>query len=230
MKIITLLVLLFSISIFAKTDAEIVTYSDLIKKKGISYKKGSKLPFTGVTKDIGTYGTQVTPYKKGKKEGLSIHYFITSKKGKKVFYKKGKKTYSYYRHGNIAGKVFYKNGKKEGKSFGWRLMLLERYEVFYRNDKKEGLEKSWHNNIYTETLYKNDKREGKEKSWYKNGKLKYEVNYKNDKKQGLEKSWYKSGKLKHEVKYVDDMKEGVEILWNEDGSKKEKYYENGMEN
>ena len=147
------------------------TMGHLIWKKGIYYKKNTKIPFSG--KVSGNIKGLIT---NGKKEGTWVRY---------------------YTNGQLFSVSNYKNGRKNGAwiTYNKEGHLIEKGQ--YKNDLEEG---SWirlfdNGTINYKGQFKNGKKSGSWIAYHYNGQLKYQGNYKNGKKQGYWEYFSASGFL-----------------------------------
>ena len=103
---ILLLVFLFPTFAFGET------YSDLVIRDGLYYKKFSTVPFTGKTT-----GKIQGSFKNGKKHGAWVWYWKNGQLKYKDNYKNGKKHGAqvlYHKNGQLFRKGNYKSGEREG--------------------------------------------------------------------------------------------------------------------
>ena len=103
---ILLLTILFPALAFGET------YSDLVKRDGVYFKKRTDVPFTGKVT-----GDEQGSLKDGKKVGPWVTYWDNGQLKLKVTYKDGKEDgpyLGYRKNGQLDSKGTYKNGKKEG--------------------------------------------------------------------------------------------------------------------
>ena len=184
MKLLLLFTIFFIINV---TRSDYISYTDLVKIKGIYYKKETENAFTGKIEGI-LKGT----FKNGMKHGEFIKYYDDGKILSKVNYFENKLNgnwIEYFRNGNVLSKKNFKDDLLDGQyidyySFGQ--VLSRRY---YVKNKLEGIYEEFHKNgqLYTKKNYKNDILEGeyityheyelnpvvqiKSKKYYRNGKI-----------------------------------------------------------
>ena len=132
--LLTLPLLLLSLISFPSWSE---TYSDLVERDGIHYKKFSNVPFNGEVK-----GIFQGRLKNGKQEGPWVNYWINGQLMNKGDYKNGKKEgfwVSYYDDGWVTSQGDYKNGKKEGP---WVMYYGSNFngQLFYKGEYKNGKE------------------------------------------------------------------------------------------
>jgi len=134
------------------------TWTDLVKRDGLHYKKFSDVPFTGKT----TGNLQAT-FKNGKEHGPWVRYRLNGQLLGKGNYKDGEKVgpwVSYYNNGQLWQKGNYKDGEKVGP---W---------VEYYN----------YGQLFGKGNFKNDKKHGRWVNYHKDGLLKSIEDYKDGKK------------------------------------------------
>ena len=127
--LLTLPLLLLSLISFPSWSE---TYSDLVERDGIHYKKFSNVPFNGEVK-----GIFQGRLKNGKEEGLWVKYHDNGQLWSKGEYKNGKKEGSwvlYWDNGQLHDTGEYKNGKKEGP---W-VAYWSNGGLYFRGDFKNG--------------------------------------------------------------------------------------------
>ena len=112
---ITFLTIVFCLTssiAFSKTVAP----TDLVERNGITYKKFSNKPYSGVAETYFYNGqlNRIETYKDGKKEGVEEWYDENGKLWMKGTYKDGKKdgvVEWYHENGRLVKKFTYKNGE-----------------------------------------------------------------------------------------------------------------------
>ena len=103
----------------AKVDeppVQTVDASKLVERDGLWYEDDSETPFTGVAVDKHENGKKKseTPYKNGKKDGLSTGWYKNGQKRAEVTYKDGKRwgrNTSYHENGKKVLEIFWKDRK-----------------------------------------------------------------------------------------------------------------------
>ena len=127
---ILLLVFLFPTFAFGET------YSDLVIRDGLYYKKFSTVPFTGKTT-----GKIQGSFKNGKKHGPWVAYHSNGRLGAKGNWKNGKGDglwVSYHKNGRLMSKGTYKDGEMDGPWVGYDKngTVLVGYTGTYKNGVK----------------------------------------------------------------------------------------------
>ncbi|MEK9696512.1 MAG: hypothetical protein VW270_12145 [Candidatus Poseidoniales archaeon] len=146
-KLILILSLIFIVTLSSPSYAEglickftgwncPVDIKDLVKRKGLYYKKVSDVPFTGKTT-----GKVQGSLKNGEFHGPYVDYWDNGKLWSKGTYKDGKEEgpwVTYYKNGQLWGKGTFKDGKKEGPWVWYRKdgTVWERYTGTYKNGVK----------------------------------------------------------------------------------------------
>ena len=154
------------------------------------------------------FHTEHTPYKDGKRHGVSKIYYADAN-GPLLWefpyvngLREGVAT-SYFVEGMVSGTTPYKNGKRDGlKKEYYRNGTLAR-EKPYVDGQQEGVEKWYYEDgtLRETTSYKNNKRDGPQVSYYANGTIQTEIPYEDDERHGLAKSYDTRGKLNGKALY-----------------------------
>ncbi len=148
----------------------------------IVYKKGSKIPYSGIVfekHENGKIASEVH-YKNGINDGLLTVWFENGKIAKKWNYSKGNPegTYAeYWENGQKEQEGTYRNGKLEGLLTMWWENGQKKEEGYYINDVLKG-KKTWHENGQkkSEGTHLNfNKLVGNYIEWYDNGQKWIEV-------------------------------------------------------
>ena len=157
--------LLLSTSVFADSNENCYTSSDVERKGGLYYLAGDDAPFTGTSKCIWAGGQilqSLVEMKAGKRDGVVIKWYQNGDRWLEKNYKDGRqdgKSFVWWdTHGDqrqIRSEGNYKNGQREGKHTEW-----------YRNGQKKS-EENWKNGLLEHWS-----------EWHENGELKSEIRYK----------------------------------------------------
>ena len=133
--------LMLGVTVLLCLSASIVwseTMDDLVKRKGIYYKKFSDIPFTG-----NIDGKWKGSIKNGKKNGFWVIYYQNGQLKSKGNWINGRRDgpwVEYYSNGQLEGKGSWENGKREGLTVYYHKNGYINFKGNHKNGKKEG---SW---------------------------------------------------------------------------------------
>ena len=151
MKKISLLALLFIVSVFAS--------SQVVEKDGV-FCDGSGNPYSGSYTQKNSDGSnlRLLNIESGLLHGEVIFYSSTGAVEEKGHYTNGKKSgvwHQFNSKGSVIGEAFYKEGLKDGIWTVWDDMGVKRYHMVYSLGKKVDVWKMWDENsvLVSERLY-----------------------------------------------------------------------------
>jgi len=189
-----------------------VKLGNLAEKNGLSYEKGTTLPFTGKafayfpSGDIQT----IIEYKDGLPNGEIKSWYKKDIKKVEGFVDKGKKTgvwKLYYESGNLKKQSTFKDDSENGEEIFW-----------FENGKLE-----------KKGSYINGKLNGKYEWYFENAQKKQEGFFVNGKEDSTWREWFENGNAKMVGHFTHFEKNGNWTWWDETGKiTASKNYKNGL--
>ena len=198
LKILLIVIFLFSALLYQSCTAEFVGSDQLILKDGFTCNVADSMPYTGLCRDFYDNGEIKLEknYKAGVLHGSFVRYYKNGQVNIEMEYKEGSPIYGF--------KQYYKSGKlKAEKIYQGNKQTLTRW---FEEGQKSAL-----------INFENNMLHGKFQQWYKNGVKEMEGSYKYDKHDGLFTAWFSNGQMKIQGNYIEDKLDGKWTQWNELG-------------
>lgn len=135
-------------------------------RQGITYR--GDMPFSGWVYQLSASGDTMalTPYLRGKEEGMAQRW---------------------YANGQLSEQRFYHQGKKESEHRGWYANGRRRFLYHYKNDLYDGNVKEWQadGRPYRNFNYAMGYEAGRQQMWESDGRLKANYDVRDGRKYGL---------------------------------------------
>ena len=191
----------------------------------IVYKKGSKIPYSGIVFEKGENGKIASEvhYKNGIQDGLMTVWFENGKIAKKWNYKKGEPEGTYaewHENGQKEQEGTYRNGKLEGLLTMWWENGQKKEERNYINNVLKGTKTTWYENGQKKSdgIHINFvELVGNYTEWYDNGQKRIEVIIS---KAGLSTEWKYNDNFMGGGETIQGISDGFYTEWYNNGQKK----------